>query len=188
MRLMESENSKMRRNFFESYEKLSDYMIDKAQDGLYTVAVLFYDDALGLLRELMRYDDVEIEALDIKPAEYDGYSKEYYVSLADDMVASVEPAYVGGRYLNAEADLTLIDGDANSAIIKNLPENKCHEICVGITEDEIGDYDFKQDCDNDEKNDKLDDIFERAELTKDKSGNIIGMKISIESLFDYLFG
>ena len=159
MRLTESENSKMRRNFFGNHKELSDYMIDKAQDGLYTVAVLFYDDALCLLRKLMRYDNVEIEALDIKPEEYDGYSKEYYVSLTDDMVASVEPAYVGSRYLNAEADLTLIDGDANSAIIKNLPKNKCHEICVGITEDEMGNYVFKPDCDDDEKNDKLDDIF-----------------------------
>jgi len=188
MRLMESENSKMRRNFFEDYEELSDYMIDKAQDGLYTVAVLFYDDALGLLRELMRYDDVEVEALDIKPEEYDGYDKEYYVSLADDMVASVEPAYVGGRYLNAEADLTLIDGGANSAIIKNLPENKCHEIYVGITEDEMEDYDFKLDCDDDEKDDTLDDIFESAELLKDKNDNVIGIKIDAESLFKYLFG
>lgn len=190
MRLMESENSKMRRNFFEDYEELSDYMIDKAQDGLYTVAVLFYDDALGLLRELMRYDDVEVEALDIKPEEYDGYDKEYYVSLADDMVASVEPAYVGGRYLNAEADLTLIDGGANSAIIKNLPENKCHEIYVGITEDEMEGYDFESDCNNEDDNedDALDDIFESAELMKDKNDNVIGIKIDAESLFKYLFG
>ncbi len=190
MRLMESENSKMRRNFFEDYEELSDYMIDKAQDGLYTVAVLFYDDALCLLRELMRYDDVEIEALDIKPEGYDGYDKEYYVSLADDMVASVEPAYVGGRYLNAEADLTLIDGGASSAIIKNLPENKCHEIYVGISEDEMEDYDFKPDCDDNEneKDETLDDIFESAELIKDKNDNVIGIKIDAESLFKYLFG
>lgn len=124
----------MRRNFFENYEELSEYMVDKAQDGFYTVAVLFYKDALNLLRELMCYDAVEVEALDIHSKEYDGYNKEYYVSLADDMVVSVEPAYVNGRYLDTEADLTLIDGDANSAIIKNLPDNKCHEIYIGISE------------------------------------------------------
>lgn len=186
MRLMESENIKMRRNFFGDYEELSDYMIDKAQDGYYTVAVLFYNEALGLLRELMSYDDIELEALDIKPEEYDGYDKEYYVSLADDMVASVEPAYVDGRYLNAEADLTLIDGDASSAIIKNIPENKCREIYIGISEDEMEGYDF--DSIYDDEDDELDEVFENAELLKNKSDNIIGIKIDAESLFKYLFG
>lgn len=142
MRLMESENIKMRRNFFEDYEELGSYMIDKAQDGFYTVAVLFYYDALSLLRELMRYNDVEVEALDIKPGEYDGYDKEYYVSLADDMVVSVEPAYVSDRYLNAEADLTLIDGKASSAIIKDLNENKYYEIYIGVSDNEMEGYDF----------------------------------------------
>lgn len=186
MRLMESENSKMRRNFFENYEELSEYMVDKAQDGLYTVAVLFYDDALGLLRELMRYDDLEVEALDIEPEEYCGYAKEYYVSLADDMVVSVEPAYVSGRYLDTEADITLIDGGANSAIIKNLPENKCHEIYIGITEEEMEDDDFKLNCDDEDTT--LDDIFENAELIKGKNDNVIGIRIGAESLFRYLFG
>lgn len=122
----------MRRDYFKDYEELSNYMVDKAQDGFYTVTVLFYNDALKLLRELVRYDDIEVEALNIQPEEYDGYDKEYYVSLADDMVVSVEPAYVCGRYLNTEADLTLIIGDASSSIIKDIPENKCHEICFDL--------------------------------------------------------
>lgn len=125
----------MRRYYFKNYEELSDYMIDKAQDGFYTVAVLFYDDALELLRELMFHNDIEFEALDIKPEQYDGYNKEYYISLTDDMVVSVEPAYVGNRYLVAEADLTLIDGNANSAIIKNLPSTKCCEIYIDSAKD-----------------------------------------------------
>lgn len=183
---MESENSRMRRNFFKNYEELCDYMIDKAQDGFYTVAVLFYEDALGLLRELMRYDDVKIEALDIKPKEYDEYDKEYYVSLADDMVASVEPAYVGGRYLSAEADLTLIDGDANSVIIKNLSDNKCQEIYIGVSEDEMEGYDFE--IDYGDEDDKLDKAFEGAELIKDENGNIIGIEFDAKLLFAYLFG
>ena len=57
----------MRRNFFDNHEELCEYMIDKAQDGMYSVAVLFYDDAIKLIREMMMYDDIEIEALEIKP-------------------------------------------------------------------------------------------------------------------------
>ena len=44
----------MRRYHFEDYKKLSDYIVENAQNGFYTVTVLFYDDALALLRELIR--------------------------------------------------------------------------------------------------------------------------------------
>lgn len=172
----------MKREYFETHEDLCDYMVDKAQDGIYTVAVLFYEDALQLLRELMQYDDIDIEAIEIKPEEYDGYDKEYYVSLTDDMFASVEPAYVGGRYLSAEADLTLIDGDASSAIIKDVPQQTCCEIYIGVSEDEMEGYDDDY-CEN-----ELDRIFEEAELVKDEYGKVIGMKIDATAFFKYLFG
>ncbi|MDY4494987.1 MAG: hypothetical protein SPE24_08965 [Erysipelotrichaceae bacterium] len=176
----------MRRNFFDNHEELCEYMIDKAQDGMYSVAVLFYDDAIKLIREMMMYDDIEIEALEIKPYEYDGYDKEYYVSLADDMVASVEPAFVGDRYLDAEADLTLIDGNANSAILKHLQENKCHEIYIGENEDTYDDC--CEECDDCHEDELLDKIFENAELIKDSNGKTIGINVDAQSVFNYLFG
>ena len=126
----------MKRDVFGTYEELSDYMIDKAQNGVYTVAVLFHDDAIELLRQFMRYDDTEVSILDIEPVDLDGYDKEYYVSIADDMMISVEPAYSDGKYLSTDADLTLIDGDASSAIIVNLPDSKCREIYIGDRDDE----------------------------------------------------
>lgn len=126
-------------------------MVDKAQDGYYTVAVLFYEDAVELLRHMMLFDDITIASIEIKPETYDGYNKEYYVSLAEDMVLSVEPAYSNGQYLRAEADLTLIDGDASSSIIKDIPEKKRREIYIGVSEDEIEGYDYEskyqEDCD-----------------------------------------
>lgn len=136
----------MRMHYFKDYEKISNYMINKARNGFYTVAVLYYYDAIDLLRKLMCCDDVKIESLDIQPAEYKGYDKEYYVSIADDMVVSVEPAFVGGKYLSTEADLILIYGYANSAIIKDVPKNKCQEIY-------IGDYDNYKDLDCGSEND-----------------------------------
>ena len=131
----------MRIDYFKNCEELSDYMVDKAQDGIYTVAVLFYPEAMELVKYLMRYDDIETMALDIKPVEYNGYNKEYYVSLADDMVVSVEPAYNEGRYLDACADLTLIDSNASSSIIINIPKNKYREISIGSCEDTVYCYD-----------------------------------------------
>lgn len=180
----------MRRNFFDNHKELCEYMIDKAQDEMYSVAVLFYDDAIKLIREIMMYDDIEVEALEIKPYEYDCYDKEYYVSLADDMIVSVEPAFAGGRYLDAEADLTLIDGNANSAILKHLQGNKCHEIYIGEDEDTYDDCCKEHDTCNDDchKDELLDKIFENAELIKDNKGNTIGIKTDAKSVFNYLFG
>lgn len=171
----------MKRSFFKNYEELSDYMIDKAQDGLYTVAVLFYNDAINLLRELMRCDDVEIEALDIKPEEYNRYSKEYYVSMADDMIVSVEPAYVCGRYLDAEADLILIDGDASSAIIKNLHDDKCCEIYIYCSKAEE-ECDFVIDCVS--ADDLFKEFFADSKSLRDKNGKVIGIKMDTNFLWN----
>lgn len=180
----------MKRIFFDNHEELCEYMIDKAQDGMYSVAVLFYDDAIKLIREMMMYDDIEIESLEIKPYEYDGYDKEYYVSLANDMIASVELAFVDGRYLDAEADLTLIDGNANSAILKHLQENKCHEIYIGENEDSYNDHCKECDICNDDchKDKLLDKLFENAKLIKNSNGNAIGIEIEAQSVFNYLLG
>lgn len=174
----------MRKQYFKNCEELSNYMVDKALHGYYTVAVLFYDNAIDLLRELMRYDDINLESIDIQPVEYKGYDKEYYVSIADDMIVSVEPAFVDGRYLNAEADLTLINGDASSTIIKDISENKCREIYIGIFDGEEN-YDCKSEYDY--KADELDNIFKNAELVKDKNNNINKIKVDAISLFKYLF-
>lgn len=186
----------MRRKIFDSYEELSDYMVDMAQNGLYTVAVLFYEDAIKLLRELMLYTEVDVESLEIMPPEHEGYEKEYYISIADDMIVSVEPAYVGDKYLDAEADLTLIDGEASSTILKHIPDNKCREIYIFEDlddRDKDDSYDYDEDCCNDcdecvsLDGEFLDDIFEEAELVKDDKGNVTGIKVDIQSIFDYLF-
>lgn len=179
----------MRKDFFDNHEELCDYMIDRAQDGFYTVAVLFYKDAIALIRELMMFDDIDVEALDIRPPEYSGYDKEYYVSLADDLILSVEPVFVDNRYLDAEADLTLVDGNASSVILKHIHENKCHEIYIGENYDSF--YECTDDCKKcvcyDNNYDILiNEIFENAKLIKDINGNPTGIKINIQSIFDYL--
>lgn len=105
-------------------------MIKKAKDGVYTVAVLFYYDAIELIRDLMKNSEITVEAVEIVPPEYNNYDKEYYVSLTGDMYVSAEPAYVDGRYLTTDANLTLIDGEAKYEIIKDLPDINCREIYI----------------------------------------------------------
>ena len=139
----------MMKEIFDSYEDLAEYMVFRASEGQYTVAALFYEDAMGLMRELMLYDDVTFESIEISPPEYDGYEKEYYVSLADDFIAGVEKAYEDGRYLSTEADLTMIDADANSKILSALDTAKCRELDFDDTDFDSTDYDEYEDdnCD-----------------------------------------
>lgn len=174
----------MKINLFNNHKELSDYMIDNALDGLYTVAVLFYEDAIRLTKELMINAGVEAIALDIEPTEYNGYDKEYYVSLNEDMTVFVEPAFVDGRYLDAEADLTLIDGNANSAILKHIQGIKCFEIRIGEKYNDMSYDDFNNCCYCD--NNLLDYIFENAKLIKDNKGLTVGIEIDKTPIFEYL--
>lgn len=194
----------MRVDHFEDYSELCAYMLDRAEDGCYSVAVLFFDGAMELLKEFMLYDDIVVESIDLQPEMFNGYAKEYYVSLAEDLHLCVEPAYVGGKYLRTEADLTLVDGNASYSAIRDVDEKKCHEIHVGYSEDdpehchmegdkkvtwtdEHGEADGKfhevNATYNAEK--ELNDIFSTAQLTRDKDGNIISIYIDVNKLSDY---
>lgn len=143
---------------FENHGDLSGYMADMAQDGYSTIAVLFYDDAIKLMRELMYYEDISVDAIDIQPYPHKGYDREYYVTLADDLVLSVEPAYYDDRYLMTDADIILVSGKAHSSILKVLDNKKCRELEIDLSED-IWELDF----------DKLIDFLSKnpAEITFD---------------------
>jgi len=127
----------MDRLYFDDYIDMAEYMYDEATDDIYIVAVLYYEDAIKLLRELLSFDDVEISALDIEPPLYNGYDREYYVSLDEYKTLSVEPAYVGDIYLNTDADKLLIDGAAHSGAISDMPLDHCYEVLVDEIDDEF---------------------------------------------------
>ena len=120
----------MDRLYFDDYIDMAEYMYDEATDDIYIVAVLYYEDAIQLLRELLSFDDVEISALDIEPSFYNGYDREYYVSLDEYKTLSVEPAYVNDNYLNTDADVLLLGGDVHANAMAGTPVENCYEILV----------------------------------------------------------
>ena len=121
----------MRIEHYDNHLELCEYMIDKAQDGFYTVAVLYYADAMKLLAEFMCYDDIKKMFIDIENPEIDNYDREYYISLNGDMELFVEKAYCNGRYLGTDAMLTLIHGTAHYNAVADIPEYACREIYFG---------------------------------------------------------
>lgn len=168
----------MKRKVFKTYKSLADTMVSEAQHGNYIVAVLFYDDAKELMRELLKRNEVDFESINIEPEYYGGYAKEYYVSIAEDMIACVEPAICNGDYLSADADITLIDGEASSRIIKDIPEKKCVEIYIGEYIDDI--LDDEEDFDVFKE---IEDIFSHiignCKVTKNDNGDVIGFVIDL---------
>lgn len=62
------------------------------KEKLSLTAVVFFDEAEELLRFFIHKRNVRTDFIELKQIEY-GYNKEYYVTLWNDGVFSIEPAY-----------------------------------------------------------------------------------------------
>lgn len=172
---------------------LAEYMLEHASDGLNVDAVLFYDDAASLMREILLYD-VDTGYIEIAKSIYAGYTKEYYVTLSDDMVLSVEPAMSDGKYKTSEPDLMIIDGNASHHIVDDVPVDICRELTLCESNPDDGCDDCCGDCsvcdsgsDEDEFEDKIDDLLDNASLVYDGEKNVIGFSVNANRLFKFLF-
>ncbi len=115
---------------FNDIKSLADYMIVQSKHKLYIVATVFYDDAIELIKYILKDDDIKISILDISPFNLNGYNREYYVSISEDYEFAVEPAFSEGRYLDTMADVILIDGDARYNIVKKNKDSECVELII----------------------------------------------------------
>lgn len=169
----------MKKKVFKDYKDLSEYMYAKASDGINITATLFFEDTISLIKELLLNDDIEIGGINIAQEEYTGYSKEYYITLSDDLILDVAPAHNGKLYLNAEPDMMLIHGDASSSIIRDIDDDICREIYIGSEiDDEMPESEFDE---------MLDLIFDNAKVIKNKDDEPIGIAIDIGSILKSIF-
>lgn len=149
-----------------NYKELAQKMIDLSEVGETAYAVCFYDDAICIMKELMKNDNIDIASVVISPFEYNGYEKEYYISLDGNSVLDIEPAwhddneYHKAGYLWFDADVVYIDSNANSAILKCIDDSHCVETEFNI-------------CTEKESYDGEDEVV---------------LCISLDDLFDILFG
>lgn len=174
----------MDRMIFNTYNELAEYMFTKASDGYNITSTLFVGDAMELLRTLIQYEEIDIGEINISQPEYNGYNKEYYISLSNDMILNVQAAQVDNGYIFAEPDIMLIHGEASSSIIKTMNLDDCIEIYIrdNVSGNDIYDEDY-----NYNENDVLDTLFDNAELIKDSTGEPIGISIDIVKLFENIF-
>lgn len=169
----------MKKKVFKDYKDLSEYMYTKASNGISVTATLFFEDTTSLIKALLLNDDIEIGGINIAQEEYTGYSKEYYITLSNDLTLDVTPAHNGKLYLNAEPDMMLIHGDASSSIIRDIDDNICREIYIGSEiDDETLDSKFDE---------MLDLVFDNAKVVKNEDNEPIGIAIDIGSILKSIF-
>ena len=79
---------------FETHEDLAECMfelVEETKDIVY--AVVFYDDAKQLLKELGYIQETVFSNINLEDPEWTEYNKEYYVTIDKDYEISVEPAW-----------------------------------------------------------------------------------------------
>lgn len=132
----------MEQVFLNHIDTLADAMCGEAFKEKTVYAVLFYEQAIDLMRSIMDYDCVELCDIEIAPGDVNGYYHEYYVVLDSEMILHVQPAwheknkYSCEGYYDFDADLVYIDGDANSSILRGQDMSNCFEIVWDDEDDE----------------------------------------------------
>ena len=154
----------MKRIYFGDISNLAAFMINEVDKNHSVSAVFHYQDACELLRELLKYDDVKPNFIQLEPEDWDGYDKEYSVDLNDfgTLELSVEPVYdrKKERYLYYYCDCLILGSDVNSTITKFNDAESCDTFeAVFETDEEIGcsDCDYCVCCHDCDAHDEEDD-------------------------------
>lgn len=134
----------MKKIYIDDFAEIADIMYQDACAGKETTFVGLYDDVTMVLQELCKFDEVFLISVSLHPEDYDGYNKEYYVTLDDDFGAWCCEAYneERGRYAFDFAHTALIADDCNSKVIDALEVEEMYEVTFdlyGDTEECNGD-------------------------------------------------
>lgn len=129
---------------FNDYADLGEYLYNIAEEGKTVSTVLFKKDIIGLLRWLMEYDEIDLGHIEIKDEFVDGYSKEYYLTIDDDLSVTIEPVYDENTNIITPcySDIVLFDGNVSSRIA--IENEDCTQIEIEIVDNE--DEDSCGDC------------------------------------------
>lgn len=148
----------MEKLYFDDICDIANFMVENADDGKDVCAVFHYNEAVELLRELiLLVNDYDILAIELQPEDWDGYDKEYYISLNKICGLCVEPAFRWGKYLGTAADIMLVAPDANSKII-TCPTSDV-EMMFEVSFDKLDCEKYKQHSTNNEIAELVKEIF-----------------------------
>jgi hypothetical protein len=153
----------MERFLINNVSEISDVMYEKIEDGYEDVEFIgFYEDAIVVIKGLLSYDDTEVYQVEIEPEEYDGYDKEYIVSIDSERGIWCEKAYQyeHNRYLECYSNCTFIADDCNSAILNKIESDEIYEVSYEVEEEMF--------------NSVRESKSESSHISRDKDGKITG--------------
>lgn len=141
----------MERIIYEDLHALSSAMLHDALNFSDCVsAICHYDIATALLSELIQ-SEVSIGQINISDYEWNGYDKEYAVTIMDGYLycnpiyGMKKDGYSKEGYLGTYADVAYVHQDCNSKLLKYLECDKIYEFAVEKLDD-IDDFDDMREC------------------------------------------
>lgn len=164
---------------FETHLDLAMCMVNMAEIGKSVYTVVFYEDAKRLVKELACIEGTTFNCVELYSPSWNRYTKEYYVSIDDDLEIDVEPAWHEKNewhdegYLHADLGIALVHSDANSKILDAIEGCTCIEFTIDADAD--CDEDFDDECDgcpfccaeSSEDDDEDEDDIEYVGIDKD---------------------
>ena len=160
----------MKRIMFKDVYELSAKMLHNALNFTDCVsAVCHYDLATALLSELIQCK-ISIGQINISDYEWNGYDKEYVITIMDGNVYC-NPAFgTHGKYLESYADIAYIHQECNSKFLKYFECDKVYEFAV----DELDEADDYNECDVNSGDDITTHHSNSVTVSGDKFGNPTG--------------
>ena len=153
----------MKRLYINDTSEISDFMYEKIEDGCESVEFIgFYEDSVAVIKDLLSHEDTNVYQIAIEPEDWDGYDKEYLVTLDDERNIWCEKAYQyeHNRYLESWSDCTLVADDCNSSVLKKICSEEIYEISYEPEEETF--------------NTVTEGCSEYSHISRDKNGKITG--------------
>ena len=140
----------MERIYIEDMSTIAEIMHGKILDGYEDVDFIGkYEDCSWLIKELLTLFPVSAYQINIMPPEWDGYDREYLVSLDAEMNLWCQKAYQEEheRYVYMPAECTFVADDCNSAVLEKIECDEIYKVGYDL-DDEMFETTCNHDCEH----------------------------------------
>lgn len=106
----------MQRLFIKDISEIAEFMYEKICGSCEEATFIgLYDDAVDVIKELANMEETYIYQVEIEPEDWDGYDKEYIVTLGSDFSIWCEKAFrcETGNYISGMYDCVIIADDCS---------------------------------------------------------------------------
>ena len=122
--------------YFECVEEFVDYVIERVEDNdeLFVEIIGKFDTIKPVLKEIMTYEFVEFESMEIESKNIDNYTDEFVLSLwaNDDVIEfGCEKLKRDGEYISPCGDETYLMEDCSSKIISLCEDSDLYFVNYG---------------------------------------------------------